>query len=68
MLSYAKEGGEALFGTLWNLENSRLASHFDRIIRMDHGRIVGEDGATKSTEQQAGPSSEPDKELMRISA
>ncbi len=45
----------ALCGT-WKIR--RLASHFDRIIRMEHGRIVGEDGATESTEQQAGASSE----------
>ena len=28
------------FGILWNLENEQLARHFDRLVKMDNGRVV----------------------------
>ena len=28
------------FGILWNLEGEQLSHHFDRIVRMENGRIV----------------------------
>ncbi len=49
------------FGILWNLENEQLARHFDRLIKMDNGRVV-EDSNLHDDKQLAEP------EPMRVSA
>ena len=55
------DGTRRGFGILWNLENEQLARHFDRLIKMDNGRVV-EDSILHDDKQLAEP------EPMRVSA
>ena len=67
VVDHAKTLGGDGFGMLWNLENPRLAEHFERIVRMENGRIASDTrGEAKPTEQPHG--SEEHEEPMRISA
>ncbi len=50
------------FGILWNLESEHLASHFDRIVKMENGRVLG-DTALKDDDGAYA-----DRERMRASA
>ena len=55
------DGRRRGFGILWNLENEQLARHFDRLIKMDNGRVV-EDSILHDDKQLSEP------EPMRVSA
>ena len=56
------QDGRRGFGVLWSLDGGGLTSHFDRIIRMDAGKIVED---VKSPEEDA---SYGDREPVRASA
>ena len=48
------DAGRRGFGILWNLENEQLARHFDRLIKMDNGRVV-EDLVSQDDKQLSEP-------------
>ncbi len=56
------QDGRPGFGVFWSLESGRLASHFDRIIRMDAGKIL-EDAKSSDEDAPFG-----DREKLRASA
>ena len=50
------------FGIIWNLESGHLVSHFDRIVKMDNGRVLEDTGLRDDNGGVAEP------EPMRASA
>ena len=54
--------GRRGFGVLWNLESEHLAPHFDRIIKMENGRVIEDKGLRDDDRAYA------DREPMRASA
>ena len=66
VLTCARDANDG-FGILWNLETPRFADHFDRVIRMENGRVAAdEDHAASDGDDKAA--SADDQERMRISA
>ena len=65
-ITQQSRGGEGHrgFGVLWNLENEGLAHHFDRVVRMENGRVA-EDTGRRGDEHQ---DSRDEREPMRASA
>ena len=59
-------GGEGHpgFGVLWNLENEGLAHLFDRVVRMENGRVAADTGRHGDEHQD----SQDEREPMRASA
>jgi putative ABC transport system ATP-binding protein len=57
-------GDQPGFGVLWNLENESLARHFERIVRLENGRIAEDSGQPVAEDRDRRGEREP----MRASA
>jgi putative ABC transport system ATP-binding protein len=56
--------GRPGFGILWSLESETLSRHFDRVVRMENGRIAEDSGTRNGADQRHDDKREP----MRASA
>ena len=52
------------FGVVWNLENPQLGSHFDRVLRMEDGRVTSDTRSQDAEKTETVERREP----LRISA
>ena len=60
--------GRPGFGILWNLESEGLAQHFDRVVRMENGRVVEDTAQADETGSDRGRDDPVEREPMRASA
>ena len=64
VLDIARAQDDHAFGVVWNLESAHLAEHFDRVIKMDAGKVIADNHTDKSGAANEDLHQEP----MKISA